>query len=245
LMLIIAAWFAVMAHPTTDTFEPVSAAGELYDVPKHLSREFARSVGINEDQNFPRAMDPANEQYNWCEDWQPLHNVRWLEKVNNGAAVEWIVIWGNSKGAKPTMQRFYQTALAKWNDLPPWNTFRLALPVDAKRTMKGFRVSKLPLAQSRERLCRKELPLSLRAKVTAPCASASHRVRATLASHHIQATLMSRRKSRVRACGALAGCVARAGHADAAAGHADAAARAHLHAPGEAVRAPCLRSCLR
>mmetsp|Transcript_48501 Transcript_48501/g.134475 ORF Transcript_48501/g.134475 Transcript_48501/m.134475 type:complete len:1928 (+) Transcript_48501:54-5837(+) len=163
-MLIIAAWFAVMAHPTTDTFEPVSAAGELYDVPKHLSREFARSVGINEDQNFPRAMDPANEQYNWCEDWQPLHNVRWLEKVNNGAAVEWIVIWGNSKGAKPTMQRFYQTALAKWNDLPPWNTFRLALPVDAKRTMKGFRVSKLPLAQSRERLCRKELPLSLRAK---------------------------------------------------------------------------------
>ena len=50
-------------------------------MPKGLARAFARSVGIKDHHNFPRAMDPNDEVHTFVEDWQPLYNVRWLEKV--------------------------------------------------------------------------------------------------------------------------------------------------------------------
>eukprot|EP00966_Prymnesium_polylepis_P294196 6794566-Prymnesium_polylepis.1 len=44
-------------------FELVSAACEIYDLPKRQAREFARIIGIkdHQKQNFPRAMDPDDE----------------------------------------------------------------------------------------------------------------------------------------------------------------------------------------
>uniref|UniRef100_A0A7S3AF94 Uncharacterized protein n=1 Tax=Haptolina ericina TaxID=156174 RepID=A0A7S3AF94_9EUKA len=56
------------------------------------------------------------------------------------------------------MQKFYHAASAKWNDLPAWNTSRQAVAPNSKRGMKGFRVSKLPLAASRARLQKEALP---------------------------------------------------------------------------------------
>ena len=125
-------------------------------MPKGLARAFARSVGIKDHHNFPRAMDRNDEVHTVVEDWQPLYNVCWLEKVDkSGTAIDWILIWGQPGH---TMQKFYHAASAKWNDLPAWNTSRQAVAPNSRRGMNGFRVSKLPLAASRARLQKEALP---------------------------------------------------------------------------------------
>ena len=77
-----------------DDLEAVSGAAELYIVPRRIARRFARAVGIKDDQNFARAMDPADATHVFVEDWQPLYNCRWLEKVERGKVVGSMLIWG-------------------------------------------------------------------------------------------------------------------------------------------------------
>ena len=80
-----------MARAADDCYEAVRASGELYSVPKGLARAFARSVGIKDHHNFPRAMDRNDEVHTVVEDWQPLYNVCWLETVDtSGTAIDWI-----------------------------------------------------------------------------------------------------------------------------------------------------------
>ena len=152
----------------------MNAAAELYEVQKLIARRFARAVGIKEDHNFPRAMDPADETHVFVENWQPLYNVRFLEKVDAaGNVLEHMLIWGQPRHS---MQTFYDMARLRWKDLPAWGTFRQALAPDAKRGMKGFRVSKLSAEASRQRLKRKDLPVELATQVpTLPCALVSNR----------------------------------------------------------------------
>jgi len=144
---------------TADYYEPVSASRALYRVPRRLAHKFAAVVGINDPQNFSRAMDPSDDVHVFVEGWQPLYNVRWLEKLGaNGAVEDYILIWGQPK---KTLTQFYENACRKWKALPPFNTFRLALPEGSKRTMKGFRVSKLTAAATRARLAPMDLPSEL------------------------------------------------------------------------------------
>ena len=155
-----------MVDVADNCFEAVCASAEFYTVPKELARPFARAIGIKDDQNFPRAMDPNDTGHTFVEYWQGLYNVRWLEKVSvTGDVLGWMLIWGQPSH---TMGKFYEAACTKWTNLPAWNTFRLAIAPSSKRKMKGFRVTKLSLDASRKRLEAKDLPLALRAQVC-PC----------------------------------------------------------------------------
>ena len=99
----------------SDAYEPVSAAGELYDLPASLAHGFARVKGIEDPQNFARAMDPAGTRHHFVEHWQALYNVRWLEKLGtDGKAVEWMLVWGQPKHS---MKDFYLMAKGRWPEL--------------------------------------------------------------------------------------------------------------------------------
>eukprot|EP00966_Prymnesium_polylepis_P056225 1300944-Prymnesium_polylepis.1 len=107
-------------------------------------------------------MDPADTRHHFVEHWQALYNVRWLEKLGtNGKAVEWMLVWGQPKHS---MKDFYVTAKGRWPELPGWEFFRQAISDNSKRKMKGFRMNRLPLEQSRGRLNKKELPSELKLK---------------------------------------------------------------------------------
>ena len=81
-----------------DCWEGVSAAGELYKIPKCKAHAFAVSKDIKDAQNFGRALDPSDTVHQFCDDWQGLHNVRWLEKLDTkGGIVGWALIWGRAK----------------------------------------------------------------------------------------------------------------------------------------------------
>ena len=64
-----------MADGNDDHWEAVSPAGCLYRVPKTRAREFARHFEIKDDQNFPRALNPADTVHQFCEDWQAVVRV--------------------------------------------------------------------------------------------------------------------------------------------------------------------------
>jgi hypothetical protein len=166
-----------------DDLEAVSGAAELYIVPRRIARRFARAVGIKDDQNFARAMDPADATHVFVEDWQPLYNCRWLEKVERGKVVGSMLIWGQPKHS---MERFYKAALATWSDLPSWGSFRQAVAPNAKRGMKGFQVRALSKAETRERLTIMELPIEVAAQVHHPRLAASISVLAP----HLPATTL-------------------------------------------------------
>ena len=145
---------------------PVSATGEVYDLPSRLAHAFASAMGIKDPRNFARAMDPSDTTHLFVEHWQALYNVRWLEKLDSsGQAVEWMLVWGQPKHS---MEMFHRAAKTRWPQLPPWNTFRQAVSENATRTLKGFRVMRLPLEESRARLQERALPEALKAKVRSP-----------------------------------------------------------------------------
>ena len=139
-------------------FEPVSAAGDYYELPPELARAFAREMHIKDDQNFPRAIDPEITSHHFVEHWQGMYHLRWLEKLGaDGAAVEWMLVWGQPKH---TMKQFYNSAKDRWPQLPTWDYFRQAVADNSKKKKKGFRIMRLG-----RRLTKKELPAVLKLKV--------------------------------------------------------------------------------
>ena len=140
--------------------EPVSAAGDYYEVPKELARAFARAMGIKDDQNFPRAINPAVTSWHFVEHWQGLYNLRWLEKVDmEDRAFEWALVWGQPRHS---MKDFFLSVKRRWPELPSWDYFRQAIADNSKKKIKGFRMTRLPPEQSRRRLTKKELPAELK-----------------------------------------------------------------------------------
>ena len=120
----------------SDACEPVSAAGELYEVPAGLAHAFASVQGIKEPQNFSRAMDPAVASHHFVEHWQGLYHLRWLEKLGaDGNAVEWNLVWGQPKH---TMKELYLSVKGRWPELPAWEFFRQAISDNSKRSSRGF-----------------------------------------------------------------------------------------------------------
>ena len=102
-------------------YEAVDATGRLFRVPRHQARHFARLVGITDDQNFLRVMDPNVPGQQFVEHWQGLHNVRWLELLDKSQNItDRILIWGQPSHS---MEKFYSMVKMKHGKkLPAFNT---------------------------------------------------------------------------------------------------------------------------
>jgi len=92
-------------------YEAVNEHGERYLVPISKARQFARLKGVVDDHNWPRAVNPNVVEYQFCERWQGLHNVRFFERVGTD---EWVVVWGQPKH---NMAEFYQACCKLWPEL--------------------------------------------------------------------------------------------------------------------------------
>ena len=145
-----------------EDFEAVSKHGQRYIVPRTLSRAFAVSMKIKDDQNFPRAMDPHNAEHHSAEGWQGAYHVHFLEKIDtSGAVIGWELIWGQPKH---TMRLFYDHVCQRWPELSEVRfdtTFCRALKEESKAKLRGFRAVKLSLGATRARLPLHPLPSDL------------------------------------------------------------------------------------
>ena len=79
--------------------EPVNADGRRYLLEMATASSFARHFKLNDAKNFPRAMDPSETRYHFCNHWQGLYHVRFIEKVNQqtGELLGSELIWGQPK----------------------------------------------------------------------------------------------------------------------------------------------------
>ena len=95
----------------TEMIEVVSPVGKRYQL---LSLEhaslFAKQLRdveqLKDAKNFPRAMDPSELRYHFCDNWQGIYNVRFIEKVDkqSGDVLESALIWGQPRH---NMRAFY------------------------------------------------------------------------------------------------------------------------------------------
>jgi len=119
--------------------EPVSKDGKRYVVPRALANAFAVHMGLNDAQNFPRAVDPAHEAHHFAKGWQGVYHVRFLEKVSaNGDVEGWEVVWGQPKH---NMRAYFNSVSERWPELKGISfdeTFCRALA--GKRKLRGFKV---------------------------------------------------------------------------------------------------------
>ena len=157
--------FSLMAGPKNlpcDMIEPVNADGSRYLLEMAQAASFARHFQLSDAKNFPRAMDPSEQRYHFCNHWQGKYNVRFIEKVNKqtGELLESVLIWGQPKHS---MREFYNTLCIRWPELSAVgveSTFCRFLV--GKRKIAGFRVTNardLPNHETDRRLPRIALPV--------------------------------------------------------------------------------------
>ena len=91
------------------SLEAVNEHGKLFVVPRDKAREFARWARVKEGQNFSRAVDPHHIDHQFCERWQGIHNVRFIEKVSDDGVLEWMVVWGQPKAQHARVLRAVHT----------------------------------------------------------------------------------------------------------------------------------------
>ena len=84
---------AAAAASESRVLEAVHQRGERYEVPESRDAEnraaaFARWAGVKETSgNFARVLDPAHADHQFCESWQGVHNVCFLEKTLSSGVV--------------------------------------------------------------------------------------------------------------------------------------------------------------
>ena len=124
------------------SLEAVNSNGELFVVPAAFAYTFAVLKNVSDPQNFARAIDPSETSHQFCENWQGVHNVRFLEKVTpQGYVLEYDVIWGQPRHS---MKEYYTSVSKKWPELLFVSFKETFCPaVAGRRRMKGFRVTKL------------------------------------------------------------------------------------------------------
>ena len=114
-------------------------------------------------------MDPLHNDHQFVESWQGVHNVRFLEKLDDaGGVAGWELIWGQPKH---TMRKYYDTVCKRWPELKEVNfseTFCRALAKKPRGKLPGFRVATLSLDDTRARLPLGKLPV----RIGSPSASA-------------------------------------------------------------------------
>ena len=70
-----------------EPYEAVYQSGDRYFVPRHLARAFAAHMKLGNQQDFPRAVDPAHNAHHIAEGWQGAYHVRFLEKLDAAGSV--------------------------------------------------------------------------------------------------------------------------------------------------------------
>ena len=97
-------------------------------------------------------MDPLHNDHQFVESWQGVHNVRFLEKLDDaGGVAGWELIWGQPKH---TMRKYYDTVCKRWPELKEVNfseTFCRALAKKPRGKLPGFRVATFSLDDTRAR----------------------------------------------------------------------------------------------
>ena len=53
-----------------DMIEPVNADGSRYLLEMAQAASFARHFQLSDAKNFPRAIDPSEQRYHFCNHWQ-------------------------------------------------------------------------------------------------------------------------------------------------------------------------------
>jgi hypothetical protein len=138
--------------------EPVAADGRRYLLKMELASPFARHFELSDAKNFPRAVDASDMRYHFCNHWQGMYHVRFIEKVNQqtGELLESALIWGQPKHS---MREFYDSLCIRWPELLAVgfeSTFCRFL--SGNRKIAGFRVTKAQDLAADE--IQKRLPLT-------------------------------------------------------------------------------------
>ena len=142
-------------------YEAVNNRGELFVVPHNKRMPLPDGPKISDPQNFARAVDPHHTEHEFCEHWQGVHNVRFLEKLNGGRVVDWVVVWGQPKHS---MKAFYDACASRWPELLTVSfkeTFCAAIRRERKMAGGTIRVQRLELQATRERLSLQQMPAEL------------------------------------------------------------------------------------
>ena len=126
--------------------EAVAPSGKRYRLHslQHAS-SFAKQLQdaneLKDAKNFSRAVDPSDLRFHFCENWQGIYNVRFVEKVDtqSGELLESALIWGQPRHS---MREFYDCLCVRWPELRAVSfesTFCRFLK-DGQRKITGFRV---------------------------------------------------------------------------------------------------------
>ena len=147
--------------------EAVAPSGKRYRLHslQHAS-SFAKQLQdaneLKDAKNFSRAVDPSDLRFHFCENWQGIYNVRFVEKVDtqSGELLESALIWGQPRHS---MREFYDCLCVRWPELRAVSfesTFCRFLK-DGQRKITGFRVRlarDIPIDEMERRLPLTGLP---------------------------------------------------------------------------------------
>ena len=129
--------------------EAVDKGGWRYEFQNEAAAaEFAQEYGIDRPDNFARAISAARRDKHFCEGWQGLYNVRWLEKLDrDGNVVDYTHIWGVPRHS---LKEFYQECKEKWPELLSVKAFGTAL--SGTKPIAGFQVAPPSIELTKTRL---------------------------------------------------------------------------------------------